>query len=519
MTEEKSHSVWRHPLWIAVIVGAILRLYHLGQHSLWYDESTSLLGAQFVDWKFTFLSASESRLTPLFAVLGKVWYMLGTEVFGFTMGTHAGDAYLRGLPLIFGVALIPMTYLLANYVLQHKTAAWVAAWCMALSPLQIYYAQEYRPHTLYAFLVCAGMYVSLRALDEGTRKYWITTVVIGVLAFYAYYFSAVYLVCMNIFALVNFKRYRHRVRAWTLSQLAILLLIIPPALMARTVWDTHTSAAEHWFPHPTLKTILLTLKNMYAGYSANVPLYWTLFFVGVTMLVLGVVAARKQYRALSFLLCLSIVPMLLQIGVWATQDFAFYTYRIQLAYAAPIYILMGLGVSMLRVRWVQVGVLGLFSLLTLPALMDTYNQNLHPVWNHVIGARYKVDSRSAALWVKADWQDGDVVAHLCTYSFSPFKNHYLPDAPQWVMSLREADRTELLQSYPDPKMWETIGFMPRPAQEIAQGATRIWYVESWWEYGHRTPRMQEYRLWLAARGTLVEMRDFDGVRVVLYEMR
>ena len=321
MTEEAPKHSWQNPLWIAVIVGAILRLYHLGEHSLWYDESTSLIGAEFVDRHFTFLSASESRLIPLFAVLGKVWYAMGTYVFGVTMGTHAGDAYLRLLPLLFGVALIPMCYRLADYVLKNKTAAWIAAWCMALSPLQVYYAQEYRPHTLYAFLVCVGVYASLRALDDGGRKYWIATVVIGTLAFYAYYFSAVYLVCMNIFALANFKRYRHRILPWTLSQLAILVLIIPSALMAHKVWNTHSSAAEHWFPHPTLKTLLLTLKNMYAGYTPNVPLYWSLFFLGFAMLVLGIYDTRKQHREVSFLLCLSIVPMLLQIALWATQDF------------------------------------------------------------------------------------------------------------------------------------------------------------------------------------------------------
>lgn len=519
MTDKKFAGARWNPLWGIVAVGALLRLYHLGEHSLWYDESTSLIGAQFVDRQLTFLSASESRLIPLFAVLGKIWYALGTEVLGVTMGTQGGDAYLRMLPLLFSVALIPMTYRLGNYVLENKMAAWIAAWGMALSPLQIYYAQEYRPHSLYALLVCAGMYVSLRALDTGARKYWIATAVIGALAFYAYYFSAVYLVCMNVFALVNFKHYRHRVRAWTLSQLAILVLIIPPALMARTVWTTHASATEHWFPHPNLKTFLLTLKNMFAGYTPNTALYLVLFLLGMSMLFMGIYTARKQHRVLSFLLCLSLVPMLLQIAVWATQDFAFYTYRIQLAYAAPVYLLMGLGVCALSARWKQAVVLGLFSLFTVPALHDTYQQRLHPGWNHVIGARYKIDTRSAAQWTKSEWRYGDVVAHFCTFSFSPFKNHYLPEAPQWVISLSDADRAELLRSYPDPDMWETIGFMPRPAEEIAQDATRIWYVESWWDVGETIPRMHETRAWLDARGTLIETRDFDGLTVFLYELR
>lgn len=511
-------SPWRHPLLLVIALGAIIRLYHLGHFSFWYDEAASIIGAAWVDRDLSFLSASESRLIPMFAVLGRIWYELGQHVFGITMGTRTSDAYLRLLPLASSVALIPMTYVLSMYLFKQRGAALIAALFIAISPFQVYYAQEYRPHSLYALVVCAGIYCSLRALEDGTRRWWIATVITGALAIYTYYFSALYLVCMNLYALTCFNRYRDKIRPWTISQLSILALIIPPALMASQIWGVHASAEEHWFPHPTLKTALLTLKNFFAGYSSTIPLYWTLFFVGLLILLFGLYTARNDRRQLSLLLCVSIVPILIQIIVWSTQEFAFYTYRVQLAFAAPVYILMGVGVAALPKAWARIAVAGIFTLLSGFALKDLYQQNMHPVWNHVIGARYKVDSRSASDWIASDWQEGDRVAHFCTFSIGPFLSYYLPDKPQWVMSLTEEDRLELLKSFPDEAMWTDVGFMPLPAEEIIDGAARIWYVESWWDFGQRIERMDEFREWLDAHCTIEEHREYDGIEVVLYVM-
>lgn len=521
MTEEVRENTeslwWKNPLWIVVAVGGALRLFHLGSLSLWYDESTSILGGKFVDWSFTFLTASESRLVPMFSVMAKVWYFIGESLLGITMGNVIGDGYLRLLPCLFSIALIPMTYALAMYLFKRRGVALVAAAGIAISPLQVYYAQEYRPHSIYAFLVCLGVYCSLRALDGGTRRWWIATVLVGICSVYTYYFSAFYLVCMNIYALTGFTRYRDKIKPWSISQVLIAGAVIPPALMASRVWSMHTSAEEHWFPHPTIKTVLYTIKNFLVGYSPNVPLYWTLFFIASALIALGMYSIRRQALTLSLLLCASFVPILLQVVIWSTQDFAFFTYRIQLAFAPAVYIFLGLGVSALPKKGLQVGVSGLIVVLTAFALSDHYAQRLHPVWNHVIGARYKIENRPAAAYVKEGWKEGDSIAHFCTLTLPPFRELYFPTPRQSVVSLNEEHQRELLVTYPDEKMWETIGFMPRLGKDILAESSRVWYVESWWEYGQPFPRLDEYKAWFDEQATLVDQRSFDGITVYLYE--
>lgn len=519
-TSEHAETVtwWRHPLVFVLIAGSLIRLYKLAEHSLWYDESTTFIGARFIDWKFTFLSASESRLEPLNSVLSLWWITLGESVFGIEMGSVASDFFLRALPVLFSVGLIAMTYILSMYLLKNRRAALVASWFIALSPFHVYYAQEFRQHAMYATLVTVAMYVSLRALEDGGKKFWISTVLVSTLAFYTYYFSVLMFIGFNVYALCFFTRYRAKIVPWTIGQLTILALIIPPALMALTVWGMHTAAEEHWFPHPTLKTAFITLKNLFAGYSSNIPLYWTLFFVGSAIIALGLLEMRKYVRQGMFLLCLSAFPILFQIAFWATQDFAFYTYRIQLAYTVPIYILMGAGVASIPRSVGRAALVGLFTLLSIPALYDVYKQNLHPVWSHVIGARYKVDHRSASALVKREWRDGDVLTHSSTFSYSPFREYYFPNEDQKVLAFTDEEFQLLLKSYPDEQAWTTIGFIPQRIEEAIAGNQRVWYVQSGWEPFNQAPLMFLFRDWLDVHATRVDQQMFDGIHVYLYEL-
>lgn len=175
-----STPIWKHPLTLIVAVGIVFRLYDLAGLSLWYDESTTIIGTKYVDWNLTFLSSGESRLQPLNSVLTLLWVTFGTNVLGIEMGSVRSDFFLRFVPAIYSVGLIIMTYVLSMRLFENKKAALVAAWFIALSPFHVYYAQEFRPHTLYAVLVfdssngqsrvlCLLLYCTLFSIDQCFR--------------------------------------------------------------------------------------------------------------------------------------------------------------------------------------------------------------------------------------------------------------------------------------------------------------------------------------------------------------
>lgn len=498
----------------AMCVGLALRLYHLAGESIWYDESITIVYCRIVDWDLSFLSSSEARIVPLFALMGALW-LHSVEWIASDAVSH--DYVIRLLCALLSLAILPGTYRMALVLFKDRGVAIAASAFVAISPFQIFYAQEFRPHTLYALLTLWAMYNAYLALEHGKRRHWVGTALFGALAFYAYYFAAVYLVCINVFAALCFKRYWHRVVPWVLSQLATIALIVPAGFMALQQWGQFSAAEEHWFPKPTLKHILLSLKVYVAGYTPNAALYYVLLVFTVILIAIGVYARRKDRVQLAFLGSMSLAPILFQIVAWSTQDFGFFTYRIQLPYSIPIFILLGMGLTAIKPRPLGGIVAIAFALLTAPTLLDYYRQDLHPSWNHRIGARYKIDSRSAAAFVEAKWREGDFVAHTATQTYSPFRDHYFHNQAQSVAGFTDEERQGLLRSVPTEELWDYLGFFPRRVEDIAEDADRIWFVHSWWEPFAPEPIPFELRAWFDAHYVRVGQWHFDGLHLYLYE--
>jgi len=70
---------------------------------------------------------------------------------------------LRLLPVSFGVASVPLIYLLGSY-LYGRRAGLMAALCLALSPQHIWVSQEIRAYSLMIALIAVSLYTLLRAV-------------------------------------------------------------------------------------------------------------------------------------------------------------------------------------------------------------------------------------------------------------------------------------------------------------------------------------------------------------------
>jgi hypothetical protein len=509
---------WPVLLALIVVLAAGLRVYGLGRLSVWYDESTSLFGLQYVDSNLRFLKAEETRLIPLNTLLLFVWYHVVTAWPGVEMGSRASDALLDLLPATFSMLAVPLVFTLGRYLTGRAAAGLAAALLTAISPLHLYYASELGPHSLYAFLVLATAYCNVRALEENRLRFWIGTVVLEALAFYAYYFSVFYLAAVNLFVLFHLRAYRPVLMRWVASQAIAGLLVLPAIVLAMFVFRVHASAQEHWFPFPTLTTLAITLKSWFAGYSPRTRVYWTLLMLGLGLFAMGAWSLRHRRRSLSFLLFTAFLPLIIQWIFWNTQNFAFYTLRIQLAYSLPGFILAGAGLTGLRWRPARWGAFAALAVLTVPVLQDEYAQRIHPVFHHRLGARFKVDNRGAAEFVRANWRDGDVVAHASTVTLGPFRYHYLPNVTQAFTGFGEEEWQAHIRNYPDIRVWESLGFVPQRIDEFTAKAPRVWYVDGAWEPAEYFELGLLLREWLDAHGVRVAERHLSGVDVYLYDL-
>lgn len=509
---------WRSLLAAIVVLAAALRLYGLGRFSIWYDESTSLFALQYVDWDLRFLKAEETRLIPLNTLFLFVWYQIVDALPSVRMGSQTSDFLLHILPGTFSALTVPLIFAFGRRVAGSAAAGLVAALLTAVSPFHMYYASELGPHSLYAICVLFAAYFNYRALEENKLGFWIGCVVFETLSFYAYYFSVFYLAAVNLFVLLNWRAYRGVIVRWFVCQAAALALVLPAILLAAFVFQMHASATEHWFPYPTLKTLLLTVKDWFAGYSPSPRVYWPLFVLGVTSCVLGVFALRGRPRSLTFLVIAAFLPPFIQYVFWNTQNFAFYTMRIQLAYSLPAFVLAGAGLTAPPLRRTRLALLAVLLAFTAPALADHFAQRIHPVFEHRLAVRYKVDNRGAAEFIRANWREGDVVAHANTVTLGPFLYHYLMDVPQVFAILGPEEWDEHVRNYPDMKVWESLGFLPERIDEYTAAAPRVWLASAAWEPLQFHPHSILLRAWLDANGVRVMERHEGDVDVYLYDL-
>lgn len=135
----------RHLLFGILLVAALLRVANLGQKSLWLDEAYSAVTSQ-MPRAAEFANIDPSR-PPLHLTLLHYW----TQTFG------NGEAAVRMPSVLVSLINIWLLFILARRLFDSETALLAAA-LLALSPLDIWYAQEART---YLFVTCAGLLIAL----------------------------------------------------------------------------------------------------------------------------------------------------------------------------------------------------------------------------------------------------------------------------------------------------------------------------------------------------------------------
>ena len=220
----------------AILAAAIaLRLYHLGQQSLWVDELAEGTTAQAPLSQFFDDVRMDTGAAP--------FDYLGVKLFSSLFG-H-GTVGTRSWAFALGCAGILVIYLLGSRLIRDRLVGLIAAAMLAFSAFDIYYSQEAR---FYALALAAGMlhlYVFLRALDSGAARDWVLYAGVTVAALYSHYFLAILLPIEGLYLAgaqlgpTILNRSEHPIRlawkqvAWCLgAQLTAVMVIVPWLLFA-----------------------------------------------------------------------------------------------------------------------------------------------------------------------------------------------------------------------------------------------------------------------------------------------
>lgn len=208
----------RSPLLIGVLViAAAIRLYRLGDDSLWNNE---------------ILSHQRATVNPRAA------YTLlkeGTHPPGYSQGVlrpwlFFGDSeWMQRLPsAVFGVVTVALTAVL-GVRLAGRHAGLIAAAVLAVMPLHLYYSREGRMYALLGLVTIAWIMALVRAHERGTRADWAIYTVLGAACLYTHYYAAfAVLSVVTVTALWELRvGLSSRTRDWFLATTAIGVLFLP----------------------------------------------------------------------------------------------------------------------------------------------------------------------------------------------------------------------------------------------------------------------------------------------------
>jgi hypothetical protein len=345
---------WKALLAVCILVGFSLRMYHLGQQLLSWDEGWSI-GLSSLDW------AAINRITaldvhpPLYYDVFKLWLALGQN-----------ELLLRFLSVIAGMLIVPLAYVTGRVWRDERTGI-LAACIVTVSPLLVYYSQVARMYTLCTALTLLAAYCLLSATERSTLQggLLLAFVLSAVAALYTFYYTAFAIAAVFIYALLT--RPRHWL-AFLLSAIAIVLLYAPwlvyaiPPMLSRV--GTRTGFALGMAD--AMRFIADGVFGLVFAYGAG----WISVYIVLALLAAGLVLAwhrRDSVRLLIFPF-LAITLTLLAVSIGAKVHMFAARYLIPASPFLALLTAWALAACWQRARWLGwIGLLAL-ALSTVPTL-------------------------------------------------------------------------------------------------------------------------------------------------------
>ncbi|MDO3682718.1 glycosyltransferase family 39 protein [Micromonospora sp. C28ISP2-4] len=500
----------RSPYWsvagLLVAFGAVLRIRQWAYaRSFWSDE---LYVAHNIRER-GYLDLLQPLAFSQSAPPGWLWLeRFAFEQFG------DGERALRLVPLLFGLALLPLVAWLGRALLP-PLAALAALLLVAVAPFLIGYSNELKQYSAEAFGVT--LVIGLALLLVRTGPTWAGSAVFWSVAAVAAFVSTLSIpvtgalgVLLAGYALSrpdrppasrwrDLGRFLAPAPAWGVVALVVYVLFLAPGLA-----DPQLAAywrAKSIYPAHSLTDLAATVQWLAATYRslATVPFVAWSAWVVVPLLVLGTAAGLRRLSTVAVLVLLT--PLAAGLAGAAVSVYPF-NGRLAL-YAVPACLLLAaLAVAPppsraglpARVRWV-VGVVLLLAL-AVPQLATAVVATVHPARAFAQGGGANaVDYRGALSYLEDKRRPGDLV--LATTVSWNAQAWYGPAADAYVVAAGPG------------------GCPKQTVSTLLPGRSRVWLFQAtdWADGANRDVIVR-----LGGTGVAVTERQFSGARVVRFDL-
>ena len=509
---QRERSASRYWIGSILLLGALLRLVGLGSSSLWYDEGASLYLGEYLTEFTAFFDPTQNIEPPANGLLTGLWSSLVSQVSSTGVSSACHDFLLRLLPCLFGIVNCFLVYRLTRRLYVSPWTARCAALLFAVSPFQIYYAQELRIYSETITLALLSVTFMVDALRRDRVGDWAGYVGSLAVLMYSHFFSMWIVFTLNVAFVAMSWKYGNRLWRWTAANAILMVLIAPALYMAFTFHAATQDLSIPWYPNPTWKTGLLTAKAFFAGYSPTAWAYWPLALGGLGLWLWGITRWRGATAETNLVICLTWIPIVGCVWVWGRADFSFYEHRLFIFSGVAMLIGVARGITCLGRP--GIGALVALLLCMMPALSDHYRHRIHPTIEHRLGVFDKVDFRFVARILEDQWQPGDRLVYANLFSAYPMR-HYFPK-DQVHLGWDQTTVAKYIQLLGHEELLRNHQLMPVPHDEAIAGATRIWFLTTTGITFESQPFSEHIRRWLASFSVLDGTWESDGVKLQCY---
>lgn len=289
-----------------ILLGTILRCIAIGSRNIQYDDAFSYFLSR-VSLSNIIVGTAADTMPPLYYFLLHFWQFISNQIW-----------FLRVLSVLFSMGALVFLFLFLKSAFSSEAALW-AAFFAAISPLQIYHAQDIR---MYALLAFCGMgylyffYLAWRENIRGTRNYWswVGLIFFGTAAMYTHNLAFFWIISPVFFVL--YKRDWKFLGKYLVGLLVIGLLVSPWLLMVPGQVQKIQSA--FWTPRPGLvevfQAILMLTFNLPALSNLTMIIGALAACYILVFMIIGVVKYQEERDCLFLLVMMTCVsPLLLFI--------------------------------------------------------------------------------------------------------------------------------------------------------------------------------------------------------------
>jgi uncharacterized membrane protein len=291
---------------VPVLLGAAgLRFFQLGARSLWFDEALSVLIGR-LSLQQILTGAAGSSHPPAYYLLLHIWGAMGE-----------GDWLLRFPSVFLSLLAVALIYRVGR-LLFNRRAGLLGALGMALSPFQVYYAQEARMYALATALTLGLAWCFVRGvrLPRSIATWWSYTF-LSALGLYTHYFVAWVLLALHLWLLLVHKRRRSVWPSLVIADALLGLAFLPQAVQFLVQTGDYLTGVTSWQVRPSLLSPLTTLEYLLFGHA--MPLHWWWLRVATVLLLMAFVTLEwvhqrnRAWRELAGLSLLTVVVPLFPV--------------------------------------------------------------------------------------------------------------------------------------------------------------------------------------------------------------